>query len=194
MAYDQCMFPLFRARFLGGAKPFCEASVTDKRDSGSAGLVGSMSLPIAGSSGLNVGPTKLGRLDLRSLAREDGQPTEVGARRQKMAAFEKKCSEVIDKLYISGEWVAKDAASIQRNRITHVINCVAALYPPFHEHMCTYKNLFLQGAQLEHRWLSATIRAHTSCGQLPRHCTTTYGIASMQTSQADFDFVELTKA
>jgi hypothetical protein len=136
---------LFRARFLGGAKQFCEATGSDKRKSGSAGIAGSVSLPNAGPSGLSVGPTKLGRLDLRALAREDGQPTEVGARRQKMAAFEKKCSEVIDRLYISGEWVAKDAATIQKHRITHIINCVAALYPPFHEHMCTYKNLFLQG-------------------------------------------------
>ncbi len=34
------------------------------------------------------------QLDLRSLPREDGPPTELQARREKFAFFEKHCSEV----------------------------------------------------------------------------------------------------
>jgi hypothetical protein len=141
------MFPLFRARYLAGTKLYSDPSAPDKRETSAAtALSNGNGSQIGSNVSVATGPARLGRLDLRALAREDGQPTEVCARRQKMAAFEKKCSEIVDKLFISGEWVAKNVNVIQQNRITHVINCVAALYPPFHEHICTYKNLFLQGA------------------------------------------------
>jgi hypothetical protein len=149
MAHDQCMYPLFRARFLAGTKPYLEGNAADSREApGTSAQLNTVAAQSKANGALAQGPTRLGRLDLRALAREDAQPTEVGARRQKMAAFEKKCSEVVERVHVSGEWVAKDLATIQANRITHIINCVAALYPPFHEHMCTYKNLYLQGAAM----------------------------------------------
>lgn len=137
MPLDPCVFPLFRARYLGSAKPYSPDQPRELEQSSD----------LSGDSADKLAPqARFGRLDLRALAREDGEPTEVGARRSKMAAFERKCSEIIDKLYISGEAVAKDLQALQKNRITHVINCVASLFPPFHPEVCTYKNLYLNGA------------------------------------------------
>jgi hypothetical protein len=161
MTHDQCVFPLFRSRYLGGARPYVPdiSNVETRRDQGDNANC-SDSNPSSTGLALGGGPAKLGRLDLRALAREDGEPTEVGARRHKMAAFEKKCSEVIDKLFISGEFVAKHRPTIQANRITHVINCVAALYPPFHQEICTYKNFFLNGVSSSVFTLGGTCEGH----------------------------------
>ena len=148
MTTDQCLFPLFHARFLSATKPYLpDGAAPNARDQAApASAPAALSQGTQSQMGVRTAPTRLGRLDLRALAREDGAPTEVGARRMKMAAFERKCSEIMDRLFVSGEWVAKDLATIQKNRITHIINCVAALYPSFHEQICTYKNIYLQGA------------------------------------------------
>lgn len=144
MANDPCVYPLFRARYLGAVPHYVPESIASR---GGDALECSTSGRVPTLEGLSLksSPSKLGRLDLRALAREDAQPTEVGVRRHKMAAYEKKCSEVLGGLFISGEWVAKDLATLQRNRITHIINCVAALYRPYHAQVCTYKNLWLNG-------------------------------------------------
>ena len=134
------MFPLFRARYLGSTQQYVPETTGDAEQNGE--------LQQSDSSDGHGPPARFGRLDLRALAREDGEPTEVGARRSKLAAFEYKCSEIIDKLYISGEAVARDLAILQKHRITHVINCVASLFPPFHQQTLTYKNLYLNGASL----------------------------------------------
>jgi hypothetical protein len=143
MTKDPCMFPLFRSRYLGAVPHFSPELAGERGDWAISGRV-----PNIEALSLRGSPSKhgLGRLDLRAVAREDAQPTEVGVRRHKMATYEKKCSEVLGGLFLGGEWIAKDVATIQRNRITHIINCVAALYRPYHSHLCVYKNLWLNGA------------------------------------------------
>ena len=94
---------------------------------------------------LNVGGF-LPRLNvLESLPRDDGPPTELRARKQKLAFYERQCSHVGDRLFVASEAVAKSRELLRESGITHVVNCVGFLYPPFFEDELTYKVLYLQG-------------------------------------------------
>lgn len=84
-------------------------------------------------------------LDLRSLPRDDGPPTELRARKEKLAHYERQCSRVAPGLYVGAEWVAKSRAALAEAGITHVVNCVGFLYPPYFEPELTYQTLYLQG-------------------------------------------------
>jgi hypothetical protein len=104
---------------------------------------------------------RMPRLDLTAVVSQDAQPTEVGARRHKMAAYEKQCSQILEGLYISGEFVAKDLHTLQMNGITHVINCVGALYEEYFKDKMKYKTLYLRGASAASlSWSPAVARLH----------------------------------
>lgn len=54
--------------------------------------------------------------------------------------------QVAEGLYVSGEAVARDRAILAQHSITHVVNCVGALYPEFFRNDgIQYKTLWLQG-------------------------------------------------
>jgi hypothetical protein len=54
---------------------------------------------------------------------------------------------VADGLFVSGEAVARDRNILQQHNISHVVNCVGALYPEyFKADGIQYKTLWLQGA------------------------------------------------
>jgi hypothetical protein len=54
--------------------------------------------------------------------------------------------QVADGLYVSGEAVARDRSILAQHNITHVVNCVGALYPEyFKADGIQYKTLWLQG-------------------------------------------------
>ena len=141
-----CAFPLFRERFLlqplsggGGNAP----------ELGLGGACGGP--PAPGDPALS--PTKaasrmgnLRVLDLRALPRDDGPPTELRARKEKLAHFERQCSRVAEGLYVGAEWVAKSREALAAAGITHVVNCVGFLYPPYFEAELAYQTLYLQGA------------------------------------------------
>ncbi len=91
---------------------------------------------------LRAGPMKL---DLRSLSRSDGPPSELQARREKYAFFEKQCSEVADGLFLGSDVVARNREVLRAAGITHVINCVGFLYPAYFQGELTYLVLYLQG-------------------------------------------------
>lgn len=80
-------------------------------------------------------------------ARADECPSESVLKRQKFAAFEKACSRVAEGLFVSGEWVAKSREALAEHSITHVVNCVGAMYPEFwrDDGIC-YRTLWLTGA------------------------------------------------
>ena len=85
-------------------------------------------------------------LDLRALpARRRPPPTELRARKEKLAHFERQCSRVADGLYVGAEWVAKSREALADAGITHVVNCVGFLYPPYFEGELAYQTLYLQG-------------------------------------------------
>jgi hypothetical protein len=145
MAVPTCAFPLFRERFL---QPLQEGNAPP------AGLAALAACP--GSQGgcpdPQLSPTKaasrmgnLRVLDLRALPRDDGPPTELRARKEKLAHFERQCSRVAEGLYVGAEHVAKSRESLRQAGITHVVNCVGFLYPPYFEDELQYKVLYLQG-------------------------------------------------
>lgn len=155
----QCTFPLFKARFLSAVPEFCAppAPSSDRRIGdepepvGEPGKLPCLALGYRDDDGGDTPGLAKGavsKLNLRMLAREDGPPTEVGARRHKMAQYEKKCSKVLDGLFIGGEFPARDLPTLQANGITHVINCVGSVYPSFHAGKLSYITLYLEGTSL----------------------------------------------
>lgn len=84
-------------------------------------------------------------LDLRTLPRDDGPPTELRARKEKLAFFERQCSRVAEGLYVGAEHVARSRDTLREAGITHVVNCVGFLYPPYFENELRYQVLYLQG-------------------------------------------------
>jgi len=67
-------------------------------------------------------------------------------KRNKLALFEKQCSKVCEGLYVSGEYVAKSRETLREHGITHIVNCVGAMYPEyFRGDGIQYRTLWLQG-------------------------------------------------
>ena len=157
MAGDvRCSFPLFKARFLSAVPDFCppptlspqRRPAEDSEPAGEPGKLPCLALGKQEDDGGNATGLAKGavsKLNLRMLARDDAPPTEVGARRHKMAQYEKKCSKVLDGLFVGGEFPARDFPTLQANGITHVINCVGSVYPSFHAGKLSYKTLYLEG-------------------------------------------------
>ncbi len=90
----------------------------------------------------------LANLDLRGLSRVDGPPSELQARREKYAFFEKQCSEVADGIFLGSDVVARNRETLRAAGITHVINCVGFLYPAYFKDELDYLVLYLQGELL----------------------------------------------
>lgn len=93
---------------------------------------------------------ELASLDLRSLSRADGPPSELQARREKYAFFEKQCSEVAEGILVASDVVARNRETLKNAGVTHVINCVGFLYPPYFKNELQYLVLYLQG-RLSHQ-------------------------------------------
>ena len=131
-----CDFPLFSERFLA-ARP---------GEGGGQEAEPSTSEPAAAARRPGGPSRPLKVLDLRSLPRDDGPPTELRARKDKLAFFDRHCTRVAEGLYVAGETVAKSRELLAGAGITHVVNCVGFLYPPYFEDELAYKTLYLQGA------------------------------------------------
>jgi hypothetical protein len=56
---------------------------------------------------------------------------------------------VLEGLFVGGEFPAKDFPTLQAHGITHVVNCVGSVYPPFHAAKLSYKTLYLEGTSLK---------------------------------------------
>lgn len=135
------MFPLFTSRFLS-------PSITDGREDPT-------SIAAGRSSDVRTSPPPaapriggLRVLDLRALPRDDGPPTELRTRKEKLAHFEKECTPVGDNLFVGAEVVAKSRQILNDAGITHIVNCVGFLYPQYFEDEVKYQTLYLQGAFL----------------------------------------------
>ena len=135
------MFPLFASRFLKEGEEFPRGDVvTSKHSPGHLGVT-------------SVGPAKpaaLRVLDLQTLPRDNGPPTELRTRKEKLAHYEQECSYVGDRLFVGGELVAKNFEVLQASHITHIVNCVGFLYPPYFESTYAYQTLYLQGKESCH--------------------------------------------
>ncbi|MEW5320425.1 MAG: hypothetical protein WDW38_011500 [Sanguina aurantia] len=89
------------------------------------------------------------KLDLKTLPRDDGPPSETQLRRAKYKHFEKHCSEVAERVYVSGDQVARSAEILSENAITHVVNCVGFICKEWHPDLVSYRTLFLQDTPAE---------------------------------------------
>lgn len=159
-----CDFPLTRRTFFGAAAWTSQPQPTQPSASTAAPSMtprtlqhstsmpahrGSESGPPGGmapaSPSLAARPNNLRSLDLKSIPRDDGPPSETQLRRQKFQHFEKLCSEVAEGLFVSGDYVAKSKELLRQHGVTHVINCVGFLCQEYFRGEINYKTLFLQG-------------------------------------------------
>ena len=72
--------------------------------------------------------------------------TELQARREKLAYFDRQCSRVSAGLFLGSDTVARSRDALRGAGITHVVNCVGALYPAYFADELRYLVLHLQGA------------------------------------------------
>lgn len=138
--------PAFRARFIREAAWDAEhGQPGSPRRPGQLGV--RMSGPPAGPGGF-ARPLVLPQLDLGGLGARDEPPlSESILKRNKLALFERQCSQVAEGLYVSGEAVARSRDALRQHGITHVVNCVGALYGEyFRADGVAYRTLWLQGA------------------------------------------------
>ncbi|KAK9840758.1 hypothetical protein WJX81_002670 [Elliptochloris bilobata] len=75
--------------------------------------------------------------------------TELQARREKLAHFDKQCSRVTAGLYVGSDTVARSRDALRGAGITHVVNCVGALYPAYFSDELRYLVLHLQDTPVE---------------------------------------------
>jgi hypothetical protein len=132
------MFPLFASRFLKKDEdvPPPESVPSSTRSPGQFVNNNATGAPK---------PSSLRVLDLQILPRDDGPPTELRRKKEKLAHYETQCSHVGDRLFVGGEVVAKSLDILLQSDITHVVNCVGFLYPAYFESNFSYQTLYLQG-------------------------------------------------
>lgn len=103
-------------------------------------------------------PANLRTLDLKSLPREEGPPSETQLRRAKFQFFDKHCSEVAPGLFLSGDTVARNREQLAEHGVTHVMNCVGFVCKEHFKGQLAYRTFFLQGACSScgaHEWRAA---------------------------------------
>lgn len=98
---------------------------------------------VPSNAGLSLGYHRPVGLNLEALRDDVEQPlSELQIRREKFAFFEKHCTKIVDGVYVAGEGVARNRATLDEHGITHVINCNAFLIPNYFEPDLVYKTLW----------------------------------------------------
>ena len=143
------MFPHFSSTFIRKDEDIPE-EITDERGFEEVPLTWcplehQQQTPVESTVRLPRMSSALRQLDLENLSRDNGPPTELRNRKEKLVRFEKECSQVGDGLYVGGEVVAKNKEILKGHGITHVVNCVGFLYPAYYEDEFRYQTLYLQG-------------------------------------------------
>lgn len=153
--------------------------VTMPSPSGSGGSSGGNKPPRLSLSG---GNRPLG-LDLDALrdSDPDSRPmSELQIRREKFSHFEKHCTQITEGLYVAGDLVAKNRATLDEHGITHVINCVGFLIPNYFEGDMTYFPLWLHDTPNEDiicvvydciDYVRTSHRSHDGQGRTLVHCS-----------------------
>lgn len=143
-------FPQFSQRF---NLPTEDLQAGSPRGGDACCSQGGTSLPVTPSNGLHSSSfsrlTQGGLLPLLEVpSRQDDCQSESVIKRNKFATFEKACSRVADGLYVSGEYVAKSRQVLREHGITHVVNCVGAMYPEYwRDDGVAYITFWLSGRQ-----------------------------------------------
>lgn len=155
------LFPLFRAKFIKQ-----EAWHSDRQSAGKLATDKELRIIMSGCQSPSgfCRPLALPQLDLNNVQREEGPPSESIIKRQKFAMFEKHCSKVSEGLYVSGEYVAKSREILAEHGITHIVNCVGAMYPEyFKSDGIKYKTLWLQGTHMHFPCHNMLARSQVTC-------------------------------
>lgn len=148
MSTVDCEFPHFRRKFWGAAL-WTSNSDSTPQVSNIVVSPNEHSNGISSPSMHHLQRPNLRTLDLKTLPREDGPPSESQLRRQKYLYYEKKCSEVADGLYLGGDCVAKTRHLLQECGITHVVNCVGFICQEYFKGELQYKTLYLHDTPAE---------------------------------------------
>ncbi|KAL4430635.1 hypothetical protein ABPG75_005891 [Micractinium tetrahymenae] len=150
MAAPSCAYPLFRERFWQ-REPLADGNAPPAPPGGPHCAPAASTAAAGGGRDPALSPTKaasrmgtLRMLDLRALPRDDGPPTELRARKEKLAHFERQCTRVAEGLYVGAEAVARCRGTLAEAGITHVVNCVGFLYPAHFDSELAYQTLYLQ--------------------------------------------------
>lgn len=152
---------------------------------GSSGLLPAPSLPRASSPRSPSCPPPraspapgLTRLDLDVLDRGSGPPpTELRARRDKLALWEGRCSEVAPGVLVGAEAAARDRAALDAAGVTHVLSCVGETFPSHFPEAKSYRVLCLRDAPTEdllcvlYDALDYVRRALQADGRVLVHCS-----------------------
>ncbi|CAI9756322.1 unnamed protein product [Fraxinus pennsylvanica] len=111
--------------------------------------------PRAGSDDLGVWPNpstpgaRLGSMAPRENMSLDQPPREFEFKKDKLAFFDKECSRILDHIYLGSDVIAKSHEILQRNGITHVLNCVGFVCPEYFKNELVYKTLWLRDSPSE---------------------------------------------
>ncbi|CAN8279392.1 unnamed protein product [Cochlearia groenlandica] len=89
------------------------------------------------------------KLDLSTTQNRVQDKSSGLAKREKIAYFDKECSKVADHIYVGGDAVAKDKSILEKNGITHILNCVGFTCPEYFKSDFCYRSLWLQDSPSE---------------------------------------------
>ncbi|KAG6573690.1 Protein-tyrosine-phosphatase MKP1, partial [Cucurbita argyrosperma subsp. sororia] len=70
---------------------------------------------------------------------DDKAVREFEFKKDKLAYFDKKCSKILDHVYLGSDSVAKNREVLRQNGITHVLNCVGFVCPEYFKGEFVYK-------------------------------------------------------
>ncbi|XP_022878270.1 protein-tyrosine-phosphatase MKP1-like [Olea europaea var. sylvestris] len=111
--------------------------------------------PRAGSDDLGIWPNlstpcaRLGSMAPHENMSLDQPPREFEFKKDKLAFFDKECSRILDHIYLGCDAIAKSREILQRNGITHVLNCVGFVCPEYFKNELVYKTLWLRDSPSE---------------------------------------------
>lgn len=119
----------------------------------------SLTLPATKSGGMvppiSLGETKISALPLKhsdlDKANSDKATdytestgvTEKARKEEKLAFYDKVCSQITPNMFLGSQTIAMDKDELQRNGVTHILNCAGAVCDNYHPNTFQYKTLYL---------------------------------------------------
>lgn len=108
-----------------------------------------LGLPVAAAKASASSLPGLGLLNLSSITADCKADEERERRRDKLQRYERECSEIIPgKLFLGSEMVAKNEEQLDKNNITHVLNCAGAVCPNYFGEKLSYCALHLNDTEV----------------------------------------------
>lgn len=90
-----------------------------------------------------VSDTESLKIDLSNLRSPTSPKVSTPSKAQKIALFDKICSEITNYLYLGSDSIAQDFNTLNQFGITHILNCAATICKNYHPDKFQYKELYL---------------------------------------------------